>query len=181
MNLRLITPPAAEPVEVAAAKTFLRVDVATDDALITSLLKSARQKVEELSRRALITQTWEQVENRWPANMILKIYRPPLQSVTSVTLYDYYNAASAWTDYQVDANSEPGHVIFRSVPGISLLDTGGIVVQFKAGYGDTAADVPERFKELILALTGYWYENRQVADVPQDLARAIVGERAVWF
>lgn len=117
----------------------------------------------------------------WPANMVLKIFRPPLQSVTSVTLYDYYQAASVFTDYKVDVNSEPGSVIFRSVPGVSLLDTGGIVVRFKAGYSDAAADVPERFKELILALTGYWYENRQMSDVPADMRRAIAGERVVWF
>ncbi len=181
MDLRLITPPATEPVDIADAKIFLRVDTAADDTLITSLLKSARQKVEELSRRALITQTWDQVERCWPKNLVLKIFRPPLQSITSVTYYDYYQAAAAWTDFKVDINSEPGRVIFRSVPGVSLLDSGGIVVRFVAGYGDAANDVPERFKELILALTGYWYENRQAGDVPRDIVLALTGERAVWF
>lgn len=43
MNLKLITPPTVEPIDINTAKTFLRVDVSVDDTLITSLLKSAAE------------------------------------------------------------------------------------------------------------------------------------------
>ncbi len=181
MTLRLITPPAVEPVTLAEAKLFLRVDTTADDALITSLIKAARQKGEELSRRAFLTQTWDLVESQWPANLIFKIPRPPLQSVTSVTYIDYYQASALWTDYKFDINSEPGRVILRSVPGVSLLDAGGILVRFVAGYGDAADDVPENLKTAVKALVGYWYENRQLGNTPHDLAAPFIGERATWF
>lgn len=181
MNLNLVTPPATEPVSVDEAKLFLRVDTTADDALITSLVKSARQKGEELSRRAFITQTWKLVLNCWPDDWVLKMKRSPLQSVTSVTYIDWYQNSAVWTDYLVDTNSVPGRIIFRSVPGVALLNTGGIVIEFVAGYGAAATDVPERFKDAIKALVGYWYENRQTSDIPRDLAMPFISERPEWF
>ena len=79
MTLRLITAPTAEPVSLETAKSFLRVDVAADDALITSLLLAARERGEELSRRAFITQTWEMTFDDWPSDSLLPMPRPRLQ------------------------------------------------------------------------------------------------------
>jgi hypothetical protein len=60
-HLTLTTAPAAEPVSLAEAKLHLRVDtdVTADDDLITSLATAARQWVEEICGRSLITQTWQ--------------------------------------------------------------------------------------------------------------------------
>lgn len=181
MNLRLITAPAAEPVSVATAKSYLRVDGTDDDTLITSLIKAAREKGEGLSRRAFINQTWEMTIDCWPANYVLQLYRPPLVSVTHVKYTDRDASEATWTDYRVDIKSEPGKILFDSLPGVSLQETGGITVRFVAGYGSSESNVPERFKQLILALVGYWYENRESQDVPTDIKRAFVAERAVWF
>jgi uncharacterized phiE125 gp8 family phage protein len=180
MNLRLITAPASEPVAVATVKAFLRVDDSNEDALITSLAKAAREKGEELARRAFITQTWEQTIDCWPVDLRLKLYRPPLISVSSVKYLDSDNVEHTFTDYVVDTRNEPGVIIFNSVPGAALLESGAITVRFIAGFGaDTA--VPERIKNLILALTARWYENRESHDVPTDIKWAFMEERAVWL
>jgi uncharacterized phiE125 gp8 family phage protein len=181
MNLRLITAPAVEPVSLATAKSFLRVDGSDDDALITSLIKAAREKGEELSRRAFITQTWDMTVNCWPVNHVLNLYRPPLLSVTHVKYTDRVGAEATWTDYRVDIKSEPGTVIFDSLPGVSLQETGGITVRFVAGYGAAESNVPEWIKSTIQSLVAYWFENRESHDVPANIKSAFIGERVVWF
>ncbi len=60
-HLTLLTPPATEVLSVAQAKTHLRVeqDMYDDDELISSLVTAARQWVEEITGRSLLTQTWK--------------------------------------------------------------------------------------------------------------------------
>jgi uncharacterized phiE125 gp8 family phage protein len=181
MNLRLITAPTVEPVSLATAKAFLRVDGADEDALIHALIKAAREKGEELSRRAFITQTWEMIIDGWSRDYQLKLYRPPLQSVTSVKYIDADGAEHTWSDYVVDTRSEPGVVLFYSYPSDSLVKSGAITIRFVAGYGDAETNVPERIKQAILSLVAYWYENREGQNVPADLKNTFVSERAIWF
>lgn len=181
MNLRLITAPAAEPVTVATAKSFLRVDGTDDDTLITSLIKGAREKGEELSRRAFITQTWDLTIDCWPNDFLLKIYRPPLQSITSVKYLDSSNVERTWTDYIADIRNEPGVIIFKSLPSDALLQSGAITVRFAAGYGSAGSAVPERINQAILSLVAYWYEHRETHEVPMDIKKSFIAERVVWF
>lgn len=181
MNLRLIAAPTTEPVSVETAKLFLRVDGTEEDPLITSLVKGARETGEELARRAFITQTLEMIVDDWPPKFALALMRPPLQSVVSVKYYDEDNVEWLWTDYTVDARSEPGRIHFRSTPGTTLLASGGIVVRYAAGYGNTETDVPQRIKDAILALTAYRYENRESHVVPKEVKDAFIGERVTWF
>ena len=181
MTLRVITPPNIEPVSVETAKLFLRVDGADENALITSLLKGARETGEELARRAFITQTLEMVVDDWPPKFVMALMRPPLQNVVSVKYYDQNNVEATWTDYTVDARSEPGRIHFNSTPGTTLLESGGIAVRYVAGYGNAEVDVPQRIKDAILALTAYRYENRESHVVPREIKDAFIGERVTWF
>jgi len=181
MYLRLVTAPSAEPVSLATVKTFLRVDASDEDAMITSLAKAAREHGENLSRRAFITQTWDMTLDAWPIGLRLRVYRPPLQSITSVKYLDSDNIEHTWTDYTVDTRNEPGMIIFNTLPSIALLKSGAITVRFAAGYGSSGSNVPERIINSILALTAYWYENRESHAVPADIKKAFMAERAVWF
>ncbi len=187
MNLRLITAPSEEPVSVETAKLFLRVDGSQDDALIAALLKTARETGEGLARRAFVTQTLELTCDTWPANAVLPLWRPPLQSVTSVKYLDRQGLESTWTDYRVDTHSEPGKVLFNSLPSVSLQETGAITVRFVAGYG-LAVAVPEQLKNGILLLVAHWFEHREainvgniVSEVPMGSKQLFLAERVMWF
>ena len=48
MALIDLAPPSAEPIDLAYAKTFLRVDGTDEDLLITTLIKTARHQVENI-------------------------------------------------------------------------------------------------------------------------------------
>lgn len=178
MNIRVITPPTEEPVTLTEAKVFLRVDGTTDDALITALIVAAREKGEEISRRAYVTQTLEETVDSWCLNF--KVARPPLQSVTSVKYKNFYGTESTWTDYILDTYSQPGVILFSTLPGDILQKTGAITVRFVAGYGAAAA-VPQRVKNSILALVMFWYETREVGSVPSNIYDGFVSDRVVWF
>lgn len=67
MRLTLITPPAEEPVSLADAKLYLRIDIAEEDSLVSSLIVAARVYCENYLRQALITQTWRLDLDSFPA------------------------------------------------------------------------------------------------------------------
>lgn len=89
----LLTGPAIEPLTLAETKEFLRVEVADDDALITSLIAAARNHVESETRRALITQSWRLVFDCWPGIGRIDVRPAPLQSIVAARVYDSAGAA----------------------------------------------------------------------------------------
>ena len=69
MGLVIATAPAAEPISTADAKLHLRVDITDDNDLIDALVKVAREHVEIITRRALITQTWDYYLDDFPGEL----------------------------------------------------------------------------------------------------------------
>lgn len=71
MGLRLTSPPAEEPVELADAKIDMRVDetFTEHDALIENLIAAGRQHAETFCRRAFVTQSWRITADRFPSPM----------------------------------------------------------------------------------------------------------------
>ncbi len=53
----VLTPPSAEPLSLADAKAFMRVDYGDEDTLIEQLITDARQEAEKITNRALASQT----------------------------------------------------------------------------------------------------------------------------
>ena len=164
MGLRLIAPPTAEPISLSEAKAHLRVDSDAEDSLINSLILSARQTAESYQSRALITQTWELTLDEFP-RCPFELPLPPLQSVDEISYTDSTGATHIVNplDYIVDAFAFRGrvtHAYGKSWPSVILQPINGVKVTFTAGYGDTAADVPQMTRQAMLLLIGQWYENR---------------------
>lgn len=179
MNLTLITPPEEEPVSVATAKAHLRVDTTADDALIETYLEAARELCEGVARRSFVTQTFRLVLDDFPSTP-LKLPRPPLQSVDAVTYIDADGNEHDWTDFTVDTGSEPGKVIFNSLPTASLQESGAVAIEFTAGY-ESAADLPNVFVLAILQTVANWYEFREMGDVPKSARSLLMSDRGSFF
>lgn len=164
IDLRLITPPATEPVSLAEAKLHCRVDHDVEDAIIAALVTAARMYVEETTGRALLTQTWEAMLDAWPA--LLYLPHPPAASVVSVTAVDVDGNSTVLpaTAYALRTGMTPGYVVFYSEqrPAVLLARQAGIRVRYVAGYGDVV-DVPRPLCQAILLLVGHWYANREAA------------------
>lgn len=166
MTLKLITAPATEPVSLTEAKLHIRVDNNADDTLITNLIKVAREFCEAWQRRAYVTQTWELYLQRFPSLREIVIPLSPLQSVTSLTYYDEDDMPDTFTGFDEDLVREPGRIYLQhdeSWPSVTLRPVNGVVIRFKAGYGN-AASVPMTIKQAILLLIGHLYENREAVD-----------------
>ncbi len=159
--------PLVEPVTVSEAKTHLRVDdsVGTiEDTYIETLISTARMMAENFTRRALITQTWRLTLDQWPERSIYLPF-PPLQSVSSVK---YINTAGVLTtltegtDYEVDTRSVPGrvHPSYSQVWPVVRAIENAVTVEFIAGYGNAASDVPEPIRQAILLIIQRLYDHR---------------------
>ncbi len=185
MALKIYTAPATEPVSLVEAKLHLKVDGTDDDTLISGYITTARETVEGIARRALITQTWDFMLDEFPEGDELKIPFPPLQSITSVQYTDQDNvtATFAASNYAVDIYSEPGRIklVYGAAwPGISLYAANGVKVRFIAGFGAAAA-VPAKYKQAILLLVGHWYANREQVGVNVNLFEIPFGVKALLW
>lgn len=185
--LRLITPPASEPITLAEAKLHLRVDFADDDDLIGALITAAREQCEVAQRRALITSTWELteegfpcqwpvalgpylpgrlLERPWPSSRLAwQLPRPPLQSIASVA-YVAPDGSAVTLDpsaYQVVAGGTgPGLIapVYGTTWPATRCQPEAVTVRFVAGHADASA-VPATTKAAIKLLVGHLYENRE--------------------
>ena len=166
MALKLKIGPALEPVDLTTVKDHLRVDSDDDNGLITSLITVARRYAEKYQNYAYITQTWELWLDGWPDANYLKIPLPPLQSITAIKYYDTANKEAPFEDskYFVDTKNEPGRIVLaygKTWPTATLRPANGIYIEFKAGYGDAANNVPEEIKQAIKMIVGDMYEHRE--------------------
>ncbi len=185
MAIKVTVPPTAEPITLEEAKAQCKVDIADDDALITSLITAARVYCEKIGWRAYLTQTIQLWIDEWPSSGRISLPKPPLQSVTSIKYYDTADVeATLGTDvYAVDTISEPGLAWLKynqTWPTTLLREHHGICVTYVAGW-TYAANVPQSEKQAMLLLVGHWYENREATTVgvvsrPIDFAvRALLG------
>lgn len=67
MALKLITAPTVEPILLADMKASMRVIDSYDDSFISELITASREACEQITRRALITQTWLMTLDKFPA------------------------------------------------------------------------------------------------------------------
>jgi len=167
----LVTAPAMEPVTLAEAKLFARIDpsgdAATDtatDALIESLITSARQSIEGQTRRALISQTWKATLDFIPNAAEYDLMPRPLIDVTSIKAYNE-DGTSTEMNVSTDLILDTANATIGVKSTAATLDsdrrTKVFEIVYTAGYGTTAADVPEWAKLAIKQLVSSWYENRE--------------------
>lgn len=189
MSAILLTPPALEPVSLADAKHFLRVEHDDDDDLIAALIAAARVHVEAQTRRALIEQTWRLVRDVWPASGRLPILPAPLIAVTAIRVFDADGAPHVLEggDFVIDTVSAPAMLAFaRGAPRAPGKLAAGIEIDIAAGYGAAPEDVPEPLRQAIRMLVAHWYENRgviaasgEVASMPASVSSLIAPFRVL--
>jgi len=164
--LTTVTSPELEPISLSDAKDHLRVDITTDDALIEGYIAAAREYAENVTRRALITQTLEYVLDGWPSGVEIQLPRPPLQSVTSVKYVDDDDVEHTFapSNYHAVTAGQPGRIVLgedSSWPTDDLRPGGAITIRFVAGYGNDPEDVPRLIRQAMMMMIGLLYENRE--------------------
>lgn len=165
--LTLTTGPTSEPVTLEEAKQHLRVEVSEDDDYINGLITAARLLVERMQGRALFTQTYTLKLDDFSSSEI-RLPRPPLASVTSITYLDSGGASQTLSTsvYGVDTSSEPGRVYLKyaqSWPSVYAQEL-SVSIVYVAGYATVAA-IPATTKQAIKMLVAHLYENREPVNI----------------
>ena len=178
MQSILIAPPAAEPVTLAEARSWLRVDTTDEDGEIASLISAAREIVEMTTRRALVTQSWRVVMDAWPmagadrswtllstraaaAPGEIALPLAPVQSVAAIRVYDSMGVAQTLPtlSWRLVAAPERARIAFSAAPPQPGANTAGVEIDVVVGYGDPQ-DTPAPLRHAILSLVSYWFDNR---------------------
>ena len=182
MSSLLLTAPAIEPLSLAEAKAFLRVETGDDDDVISALIAGSRIHVEAQTRRALITQSWRLSFDAWPRDGRLTVLPAPLQALAATRVYDFDNNAQALDTAAFVLDRGASALIFApwALPAPGRV-AAGIELDVTTGFGDAAIDVPEPLRQAIRLLVAHWYENRGLvgsgAVLPQTVAALLAPYR----
>ena len=174
MSLIMLSGPALEPVSLADAKAFLRVDDVVEDTLIASLVSTSRAHIETALGLGLLTQSWRLTIDAWPEMRVLEVPIAPLRSLVSIRAVTAGATARELdlSGFMIEQGPRPARIGLR--PGIVLPATqliAGISVDMLIGFGDRPADVPAPIRHALLLLVAHWYQNREPALVGHEVTR----------
>lgn len=176
MQYQIITAPADEPVTLADAKDWLKIDGTDEDRLVTALISSARLAVEAATGLFLLPQTWRLSFDDWPPSGRLVLPYAPLQSVQVFRVINANGNASAvpLNNLNIDPAGRQPRIALKSAPPAKNQDLHAYEIDVIFGYGDANA-VPETLKLAIKMLVAFWHENRgdEGASVAQKWPDAI--------
>lgn len=179
-GLTLVTPPTVEPISIDDLKDHLNIPQSDTsfDGQLDVMITAARMIMEGPKWPgigvSLNTQTWKYLADGFsaPTDSVF-LPRPPVQSVTSVTVTDASGNVTNLvqnTDYILDISNSEELSISRArlVPKTTWPTTGlaaanGLAFTYVAGYGANATDVPANLRIGLLMLAATVFENREAA------------------
>ena len=177
METTLTLAPTVEPISLDEAKRHLRIDIdETDhDDYLQDLIVVARQRVETVTWRKLVTQTWTAYLSDWPGGEYIELPFGTLQSVTpevidGVSGIKYTDSAGdtySWvsTEYIVGTDYQKGRVTLAdgyTWPNETLYPSNPIEIVFICGYG-LAVSVPSQIKHAMKMIMSELFENREIS------------------
>lgn len=189
--------PTSEPVALADAQAWARVDTGLDTSVVQTLISACREWVEAFTGRQLMPATfvasWDRfpllpnsqyapgnpnavtpvLNNMWPLNpaaWALRLPAPPLISVTSIQYIDQNQVLQTMdpSTYVVDAASVPGRVTPST--GSFWPQTSFMPAAVKVTYqAGYSGQVPFSIIQAIKSLVSYQYDNRDAVIVGPSL------------
>lgn len=157
----LMDGPALEPLSLAEAKVWLKVDGPEDDELIRALIVAARLMVEAEIGQVLIAQNWRLIGDCWPAGEHIPVRPGPILSVLGGRVFEASGQAALLpaSNFIVVPRDEMAGLVPRERPAPGRI-YGGIEIDLRLGYGEAPASVPENIRLAIRRLVALWYDNR---------------------
>jgi hypothetical protein len=201
-RLEVVTPPAAEPIEIELVRRHCRIDHDYDDGLLAFYLSAARGMAESYLNRALcptsfrytitnsppptaaplVPQSLIVFPLNWPPliRKPIELPRAPLQAVTEVAWGPVDDLKVADDDlYTVNVGVEPGQVMIQPSL-VPMMPAMSVRFEYDAGY-ERVEDIPQPVLAAILLLTAHLYEQR--GDVEATLPEAafnLMGPTRLW-
>ncbi len=147
-DITIISEEVTNPITLAEAKNYLRVDFSEDDALIEALITSARVRLEQYAGIAMTERTLQVVAY---VDELIELPYAPISNILSVE----YFSANTWIEIEDGAYEVIGttirKVFTRDYPGMEYRFT------YNCGYDC----VPSTLKTATLKLVSDLYEYRE--------------------
>lgn len=166
-GLIIKTPPAVEPVTLDQAKEHLRVQHDNENAYISALIKAARKYAEKVTGRTFISTVYLLSLDRFPASAAEPVLlpRPNLVSVDFVKYRDTAGVLQTWAaeNYGISTASVPGQLFpaFNKEWPDTRNQPDAVTIEYTAGFGAAATDIPEPLIAAIKLVLGTLYMNRE--------------------
>ncbi len=165
MGLNLTTAPTREPLELPIVKDHvgLAESDASQNRLLTGLIRTARAYSEKVTGRAWVTQSWTLTLDCFHTRILLP--KPPLISVTSITYIDSDGDSTILSSslYDVSTAKMPGVIepAYNQSWPTTRSDQEAVSILYQCGYGTTDAAIPADAVAAMLLMIGHWFENRE--------------------
>lgn len=138
-----------------------------EDDLLNTIIKASRIYVEDITRRQLLTATWDYALNKFPYDNAFKLPFGNLQSVTTLKYKDSDGTETTMvenTDYIVEQNGEQcGKILLpysETWPVFTPYPSRPVVARFVCGW--TAASlIPDQIKAVVKLICADLYSNRE--------------------
>jgi hypothetical protein len=157
MGLQIITPPSIEPVTLADAKLWARINNSVEDSVTSGLITVAREMCEKFLRRPILPTGYLWTTDGFPGyvlpalrdpeffNVVREthdlIWRTPIGGVTSIDSINYIDPNTGPTLlaadlYQVDYTEEPCRLApaYQQSWPTAQSQMGAVQIAFTAGY-----------------------------------------------
>lgn len=158
-------------------KSYLKIDNTVDDALITSLIRSATLTIEKYIKRELLTKTFKLYLDSFPlfpnrfnyrlitsSSFPIEVQRSRLSEVISIEFFldDVLTVFDA-SLYAFTFDTQYAQIYLINIDTvwpIPDIRKQSVEITFKAGFGDTNISIPEDLKEALRLMIAFLYENR---------------------
>lgn len=160
MTMSLV--PGASPVSLTEARGWLRLGGASDDAVVEPLLRAATGICEAFVGQWLVQRSGSEVVRVEQGAARLSVR--PVVAVDDVRMVaaDDSETVLAVGDYRLSVAADgAGRLIVAPQHGAAR-----VRVTYRAGMGETGADVPEAIRHGIVRMAQHLYEARDAKEVP---------------
>jgi len=140
--------PTAEIVTLAEAKNYLRIDYNEDDTLISSLIDTARIRLEQYAGVAMTPRTLQVVAY---VDEFIELTYYPINTISKVEYWDNTN----WVEMQIGNYNVLGSTTKK------IYMTSPIMSEFRFTYTCGYSSTPKSIKTALLKMVGDLYEYRE--------------------
>jgi uncharacterized phiE125 gp8 family phage protein len=185
MNVTVLVAPAAEPLALADAKSYLRIAYDGEDALVAGLIAAARARIEELAGVAMISRTLRVMLHRWPSGALeRRSVRLPVRPADELVAVRVFNA-----DSEAETVTERFALSRGRAARVSWVSGAfpwprrrfdGIEIDYRAGFGAAPADVAEGLRLAVKRLVAHGYHARDAETIAGPLPQDVAGLVSPW-
>lgn len=159
---------------MAELRDWLRLDATNEDAVLASLVTTARLALESHTRRGFIQQVWRFTYFTPSLGGMLRLPLGPLRSLAALRCYDGAGLATTLSAEAVQITPDDQRPAVRILDAAACASCARVELDVSIGYGDGADAVPAPLRQAILMLATNWHARRgDHPEIEMTIPRAV--------